>query len=82
MPKRASPAGSAVPAPGRSAEEIRNALAACVHDLNNALGVLRLTADMLERGLEDPVAAGETIRGQVDQALVAVAELRRLAGAG
>ncbi len=47
-----------------------------VHALNNALGVLRLTADLLNLGAVDPREASRTVGEQVEEALQILQALR------
>lgn len=50
-----------------------------MHELNNVLSVVQLTADLLDRDAVPAAQASETIREQVQEAVQLVEGLRRRA---
>ena len=65
----------------RSADEaeFHDYVAQTMHELNNVLSVVQLTADLLDRDAVPAAQASETIRQQVREAVQLVEELRRRA---
>jgi len=57
----------------------RTDVAQTMHELNNALSVIQLTADLLDRDAVPADQASETIRDQVQDAVKIVEGLRRRA---
>ncbi len=57
--------------------DFRNTVALAMHDLNNVLSVVQLTADLLDNGAVEPAQASATIREQVQEAVKLAEGLRR-----
>ena len=60
-------------------EEWRDPVAQAAHGLNNTLGVLRLTVDLLEQGAVEPEGAIATLREQIGEAVTLVSRVQHLA---
>ena len=59
--------------------EFHDQVAQTMHELNNVLSVVQLTADLLDRDAVPADQASETIRQQVQEAVRLVEALRRRA---
>jgi signal transduction histidine kinase len=59
--------------------DFRDDVALTMHELNNVLSVVQLTADLLDRDAVAPAQASETIREQVREGVRIVEQLRRRA---
>ena len=64
------------------ADPWRDSIAETCHALNNMLGVIRLTSDLLEQGSMPQDRAAAAIRDQVDEAARTVEQLHRAARGG
>ena len=65
-----------------SLESLRTEVKQTVHALNNSLGVLRLTADLLDQQIVEPPAAAQTMREELAEVVKIVETLRRTAQDG
>ncbi|MEE9277858.1 MAG: histidine kinase dimerization/phospho-acceptor domain-containing protein [Dehalococcoidia bacterium] len=63
-------------APDLPDADFRDQVATAMHNLNNVLSVVQLTADLIERDAIDQASAVETIREQVQEAVKLVEGLR------